>query len=200
MNEKQSFRKEVKNDRPFNDYRDLLYINNVTDLKNKKILLVGGGTSPVLSDLEYRKILPARVENVDPYAFMPKNPRQKLVSEDYFDYQMQKDTWDEIWALYSLPAYCKTVSQIPEFYKKSLLGLAPKGNLRVCPTNTSLLMNLTGGVNLDRTEIEKVFIKFCEDVQDYVRIAKSGFRSVTFTAPQHKEKLDKFLEDYNVQY
>jgi hypothetical protein len=107
--------------------------------------------------------------------------------------------------MFSLPCYCKEYEQIPLFFKKALLGLAPNGNLRAFPVNLSYLHLLPNGMDLDIYRIREIFEKFCEDlirntdVQITTEIKKQLFdtkeyKLAKFTAPKEKAEFNKYLD------
>lgn len=108
----------------------------IDDLDGKDILLVGGGASRVLTELEHALIKPATVTNLDPFAVpQPDNPRQKLISEKFCDHKIEKDSYDEIWSLFALPLYAENPQEYMNFWGKSVTALRPNGKLRVFPLN-----------------------------------------------------------------
>jgi hypothetical protein len=168
-------------------------------LTNKDILLVGGGHSPILDELHHLHIRPKSVVNVDPYADPTKNPKQKLINQDFLKWKLKPNKWDEIWALYSLPAYSKDYKQIRDFYIRGLYVLAPNGNFRVFPIDHSFLSLLPNGVDLDPIKMQEVLMKFRDDLLHNVRNIKvKPFyhvrTGVQFVAPENKAELNEYLE------
>ncbi|MDR1027477.1 MAG: hypothetical protein LBL46_03620 [Rickettsiales bacterium] len=138
---------------------------DMSALAGKSIKLIGGGASPVLTQLEENGIFPTAVVNIDPFAPPQDNPRQTLIRENFFDYDGWKDQDDEVWALYSLPHYSYTEIQVKKFYAKAILGLAPGGHLRVYPIAAGL------GIDVDHikpllepSRIESAYRDFANDL------------------------------------
>jgi hypothetical protein len=110
-------------------------------LNKKRILLVGGGRAPIFSGLKQQKICPEILVNIDPYVFAEEdndNKHIKNIKHDFMKYEIAPDSFDEIWALFSLPYYCKSADEATKFYAKALLATAPEGYLRVYPSYPSV--------------------------------------------------------------
>jgi hypothetical protein len=193
-----AFRHSVRNDRSLVAYKSTFGLRRLDALNGKSILLVGGGISPVLSQLNENNVYPRRVWNIDPYAYESKNTRQRLLKRDYLTYDIKGNLWDEIWALYSLPCYCKTYDQITQFYKKSLLALAPKGNLRAFPIDHSMLHLLPGGKPLESREIQRIFVDFFNGLSrrfhdiEIEQTSPCG-SGVHVTVPENKMDINEYL-------
>jgi|GEM_PF-5917985 len=121
---------------------------------DKRICFVGGGESPIYMNLHEKGILPKSLTNIDPYARKTLEYQMHenchLVRKDFLKTYYQ-NAFDEIWAMFSLPAYCENLNQIKTFWKKSIIALAPKGKLRVCPINAKLSIEGTS-VRADYSE------------------------------------------------
>ncbi|MDR2716806.1 MAG: hypothetical protein LBB89_01895 [Treponema sp.] len=129
-------RKGIISRRPLTEYLQYLNIlpEELKHLSNKQILLVGGGVSPVRSWLEAVKIN-AAVTNLDFFFDADDKVSHNHISEDFYKWEAPADFYHEIWALHSLPLYALSCLEVELFFAKSLLMLAPGGNLRVFPIN-----------------------------------------------------------------
>jgi len=129
-------RKGIISGRPLTEYLQYLNIapNDLKALSNKQILLIGGGMSPVRNWLEAVNIN-AVVTNLDFFYDANETVAHNHISEDFYQWKAPKDTYNEIWALHSLPLYALSNIEVELFFAKSLLMLAPGGNLRVYPVN-----------------------------------------------------------------
>lgn len=113
-------------------------------IDGKRILLVGGGRS--LGDVTSSRLFaPKALINVDPllpyenvgrnsadyYKSFPLDPaKQDFVNE------IRREgygTFDEIWATFSIPNYCKTAEEIEVFFENIYEMLAPGGYIRIYP-------------------------------------------------------------------
>lgn len=130
------FQNAVTNDRTLWDYQYLLGTFRLKHLENKDLLLVGGGKSRIAAGLTRAHIKPASITNIDPFATpFEQCFGQKLISQKFSDYNMKPNTFDEEWALYSLPLYSANEGEIMNFWAKSIYGLKPNGKLRVYPAD-----------------------------------------------------------------
>ncbi|MDR2717268.1 MAG: hypothetical protein LBB89_04290 [Treponema sp.] len=129
-------RKGIISGRPLTEYLQYLYIlpEDLKSLSNKQILLIGGGVSPVRSWLEAVKINSV-VTNLDFYYDADEKVSHNHISEDFYKWEAPTDFYNEIWALHSLPLYSLSCLEVELFFAKSLLMLAPGGNLRIFPIN-----------------------------------------------------------------
>lgn len=116
-------------------------------LDNKKICLLGGGKS--MQDLiESDLVKPEIIVNVDP--FLDKEEISKNIKNNYRSLEMRAndpdladilkkeglDTFDEIWASYSVPFYNTTKEQIDNLFNNIDKILSEGGNCRITPLNT----------------------------------------------------------------
>ncbi len=116
-------------------------------LDNKKICLLGGGKS--MQDLiESDLVNPEIVVNVDP--FLDKEEINKNIKNNYRSLEIRAndpglsdvlskeglDTFDEIWASYSVPFYNTTKEQIDNLFDNIDKILSEGGNCRITPLNT----------------------------------------------------------------
>jgi len=151
-------RKGVISNRPLTEYLQYLNIQQgeLKPLAGKQILLVGGGMSPVRSWLEAVNI-EAVVTNLDFYYDADETVAHNHISEDFYKWEAPLDFYNEIWALHSLPLYSLSCLEVDLFFAKSLLMLAPGGNLRVFPINYG---------NLDAVSRTKNFYGLAEMARD----------------------------------
>lgn len=101
---------------------------------DKKILLVGGGQSNIrkwLTELGFG----FEITNVDFYTDYKSTVSHIHVKEDFYDWQVLVNTYDQEWALWSLPSYALSKQEVDKFFLKSALALSPNGVLRVFPIN-----------------------------------------------------------------
>jgi len=163
--------KGVISNRPLTEYLQYLNIQSgeLKPLSNKQILLIGGGMSPVRSWLEEVKIN-AVVTNLDFYFDADEAVAHNHISEDFYNWEAPQDFYNEIWALHSLPLYSLSNIEVEIFFAKSLLMLAPGGNLRVFPINDG---------NLDAVSHTKNFYGHAERARDahkaMMEMGKIGF-------------------------
>lgn len=113
-------------------------------INGKYILVVGGGTSmdDLLSDGRFS---PALLLNVDPFLYEEKPARGATgyyrslpldaASPDFLQGLQAEghDTFDEIWASWSVPHYCKTPDQVMQYFANMFKALKPGGSLRIYP-------------------------------------------------------------------
>jgi len=119
----------------YGGYLKCLKINDAEALSNKSICLIGGGLSPIKSNLSAYNTY---VVNIDPlFTKVNLNIADKIIPYNFFDNRtstaLKNKRFDEIWALYSLPFYAFTAKEALEFYTHSLRLLAHNGILRVNP-------------------------------------------------------------------
>jgi hypothetical protein len=204
--------------RPIEEYMSSLKIKH-RDLKkihDKNLLLVGGGQSDIAGGLvRVVGAKPKSIINVDPYVKSYFND-QETVCEDYLEYNIAPDTFNEIWALYSLPAYVEKLSHVKTFYAKSLLGLAPRGTLRVFPQNVALSSLARNYIHEKGFVVDPEYIKgyeleiegneFIYDLKGRfpnVRVKDgwyneyaSGTRYLNVTVPEDKRKINSWVEKF----
>lgn len=113
------------------------------ELRGKRILLIGGGLSPICQELEQEGV-DAEVVNVDKF-FPLKNKHCEHIkipgdfNSSSIDQELFFEKYDEVWASYSLPAYLKKVEDVPIFLKRALRTLKTNGILRIIPTTRQFL-------------------------------------------------------------
>jgi len=151
-------KKGIISNRPLTEYLQYLNIQmgDLRPLANKQILLIGGGMSPVRSWLEAVNIN-AEVTNLDFYYDEDEAVAHKHIGRDFYKWAAPTDFYNEIWALHSLPLYSLSEVEVELFFAKSLLMLAPGGNLRVFPINDG---------NLDAVSHVKNFYGHAERARD----------------------------------
>jgi len=168
-------RKGIISRRPLTEYLQYLNIlpEDLKALSNKQILLIGGGMSPVRSWLEAIKIN-AVVTNLDFFHGANEAVAHNHIDEDFYKWEAPKDFYNEIWALHSLPLYSLSNIEVELFFAKSLLMLAPGGNLRVYPINDG---------NLDAIFNTRHFYGHAERARDshkaMMEMGKIGFSTRT---------------------
>jgi hypothetical protein len=166
---KSAYRDKTKNARALALYANSFGMDraDMNALSGKNILLVGGGMSPILTQLEENGIKPESVVNVDFSALRQDNPGQKLVREDFLKHEIGPDAYDEIWALYSLPHYTHSEIEVKKFYAKAILGLAPGGHLRVYPIAAALGTAVDKEKPLlDVNKIKEACVEFFQDLSN----------------------------------
>jgi hypothetical protein len=184
------FFSSIPHERRFWEYKDYLFENEEFNPNGKRILLIGGGSSPILTDLLELGFWPESVTNVDPYALPQDDLRQMLQKEDFIKHEISYDSYDEIWALFSLPFWLDDVKQTDMLLAKALLGLAPNGNFRIHPISLE---------NYDN-ECFKIMKKFAENFTKTFPWAQCKFNvnhganTVVFHLPQNKDDVNEWLE------
>jgi hypothetical protein len=184
------FFSSIPHERHFWEYKDYLFRNEEFNPNGKRILLIGGGSSPILTDLLNLGFLPESVTNVDPYALPQDDLRQMLQRENFLEHRISYNSYDEIWALFSLPFWLDDVKQTDMLLAKALLGLAPNGNFRIYP------------IPLENQDADcfKIMKKFAENftktfpwVQCKFDVNR-GANTVVFHLPQSKDAVNEWLE------
>lgn len=127
-NEHRKYNKE--DSRPLQFYQKLLNIDPL-DLKNKNILLIGGGFSPIQKDLGTSNITNYDIRKID------DNPEiaNKIIKGN-FCHKLNKainHNQNEVWALYSMPMYSNSMHDTISFFENAFLSLKENGVLRVFP-------------------------------------------------------------------
>ena len=123
---------DVANNRDISNYKKYLCIQNLEIVENRKVLLIGGGISTVRADLEDMGIN-TTITNLDFYFDFHKWTSHNHINEDFFEWDIPRNHFNEIWALYSLPYYSMNTADTKLFFAKVLLGLAPGGCFRCYP-------------------------------------------------------------------
>lgn len=143
------------------DYRHTLCLDY--DMKlyaDQSLLVIGGGTN--IRDIA--RNTDARVTNVDLYIDdeirknSPKNLRH--VQQDFNKTKFHPNSFNEIWALYSLPMYCTSVAAVEMFTSKSVYYLKPGGTLRIAPGLYGAATNIEDHMmkrDISQTELFNVF-------------------------------------------
>jgi len=123
------------------DYIDI----DPQQLQGKRILLIGGGLSPIRQNLEEMGVYPEIITNVDKFLPHPDARCEHLkIGEDFnsatVDQHLadKKNKYDEVWVVFSLPAYAETTQDVVNFYKRALKSLKKGGTLRIFPTGTAV--------------------------------------------------------------
>jgi hypothetical protein len=178
----------IPHERTLKEYIAYLFYDEEFNPNNKRILLVGGGNSPIFTDLFELGYWPRSVTNVDPYALPQNDFSQVLHKEDFLKYRIPNDFFDEIWALYSLPFWLDDIKQTDLFLANALLGLAPNGNFRIYP------------IPSNRDNCLEIMKKFAEDFTNTFPTVKYEFsdylgtNKLVFSLPQSKEGMNEWLK------
>lgn len=103
---------------------------DIRNLAGKKILLVGGGASPIKKNLNDIGIA-CHITNIDVF-YSEKNPdnADTLITDNFLNRHIV-DEYDEVWASHSLPLHSDTEYEYEMFWTRALLALKPGGTLRV---------------------------------------------------------------------
>lgn len=120
----------VQTKRPLSTYLRIFEIprKKIYKLHGKKILLVGGGNSPIKKTFDRLKIN-CNITNIDPYIINPETAHTNL-KIDFTETKFTNE-FDEIWALYSLPLYSPNIEHAIKFYLTAIIALKPGGTLRI---------------------------------------------------------------------
>jgi hypothetical protein len=179
----------IPHDRHYEEYKAFLFGYEEFNPNGKRILLIGGGSSPILTDLIKLGFSPKSVTNVDPYALPQNDSRQLLESKDFLKYKISYDSYDEIWALFSLPLWLNNIKQTDIFLAKALLGLAPNGYFRIYPVP----------LENQGDECFKIMKKFAEIFTETFPWAQCKFKekqgaNLALFHLQQKEGINEWLE------
>lgn len=102
-------------------------------LDGKRILLIGGGASPLKKELE-KMGCECHVTNIDINSYEnPKLTADTTIVGNFLDHDFGEEQFDEVWALHSLPTYARNGDEVDNFYRKSIQLLIQQGTLRVSP-------------------------------------------------------------------
>ena len=207
------FQNRVKNFRDIISYRDAFRIG-CKDFTGKRVLLVGGGVSPLTSSLKFNGIKDFAITNVDPYAEPVDAPDQILISEKFSDHKINENGYDMVLSLFSLPLYAKTPTEAMDFYARSVYGTAGGGSVRVFPIDNMTFRRQRNFVrefapNLDERAMEQVYGEFiaklrevCPDIKTQTFIPKDDphenkaylSRSGIIHMPESKGQINRFCE------
>jgi len=159
-------------------------------LAGKRILLVGGGKGDMPAEFSKLGIHPRLLTNIDNYVAAPSTYDRKewceYIKADYLKTHFKPDSYDEIWALYSLPCYCRTTADVRAFFAKSMTELKPGGALRVLPIDKRLGFDLyvEGAENAAGADYYNIFESFADRISkdfsvdaDFIRRGEKGFKS-----------------------
>jgi hypothetical protein len=102
-----------------------------------RILLVGGGASPIQKHLGPSAV----VTNIDPFppseSLGDAADAGEVATEthvaDFTEYPVPANTYDEVWALYSLPLYATSTAGVKIALAKAVLALKSGGKARIFP-------------------------------------------------------------------
>ena len=109
-------------------------------MKDKEIVLLGGGYSQIQKEFAENSIFPKKVVNVDPFIEKQKKDTDTLLKIDAscadFMEKMQRNGVygaDEIWALFSVPVYLRSPQEIEQLFYNIDNLLNVNGVLRIWP-------------------------------------------------------------------
>jgi hypothetical protein len=161
-----NMRKEKKTARPLSEYQRLLKISDeeIQALSGKKILLVGGGFSPIKGELG-EKGIECTVTNIDPMAESDPEIADNIIKDDFYDTKIGEDTFDEVMVLHSLPTYAFTPEQVRDFYSRSILSLKQNGVLRVTPIG-KFSDAFTPAMRLSRKPVSNASMEFIAGLKE----------------------------------
>lgn len=97
-------------------------------MRGKKILLIGGGNSPIQYTFN-RLGIDCDITNIDPYITNTRTARTNIRCD--FTKTSFTNEFHEIWALYSLPLYSPNIQHALQFYCCAVMALKPGGILRI---------------------------------------------------------------------
>jgi hypothetical protein len=142
-----------------------LNLDNLQKLpRTAKILLIGGGQSPIKQELKAKE-LNISITNVDPIRYdNPEDTADHTINEDFLTADID-GKFHEIWALWSLPLYIIEPSDVNRFYKKALDSLADGGILRIYPNNLVDHDSLSFKEKLLKPFVHKESQKVIEDLK-----------------------------------
>lgn len=101
---------------------------------DRKLLLIGGANSEIRKWLHEIDIN-AEITNIDFYSEPNPSVSEHHIKEDFYDWKIHLNYYDQAWALWSLPAYSFSKTELEIFFIKAAISLAPGGILRVFPVN-----------------------------------------------------------------
>lgn len=143
--------------------QELLSLNSLT----KKILLVGGGLSPIQPAFSKTFF---EITNVDFAPSKTQTRRLHQITSNFLEITLQQNYFDEVWALYSLPLYAQNHSSIFVFIAKSLLTLIPGGKLRMFPLefcNDPTLKTRDAEWEITTQEVTNTTVTFLSALEKY---------------------------------
>lgn len=178
--------------RPLSEYMAAfkLTIDNIRRLKNKKLLLVGGGNSPIQKTLN-RLHINCDVTNVDPYVSSSSDTARSVLVQDFVTTDFVNE-FDECWALFSLPLYSPNTFHGACFYARAAISLKPGGILRVggLPqyTNGALLAEHINRSDMDILEsrVKDLLVSPTADLEKYE--LKLKYKLAYSVLPKSKRK------------
>ena len=157
--------------------------NYIQTLNGKKLLLVGGGRSPIQETLDNMHI-DCDVTNVDPYADNNTKSARTIYKKDFIDVDFVNE-FDECWALWSLPLYSQNAWHAACFYIRAAIALKPGGKLRVAP-HPECIRGIVAA-----NHIPQRHIKFLEDELDKIF---DSYNMMEFKNTNHSSILDVIFD------
>lgn len=120
----------VTTSRPLSAYLKIFNIprKKLYHMHGKKILLIGGGNSPIQQTFN-RLGIDCDITNIDPYITNPRTAHTNIKCD--FTETNFTNEFHEIWALYSLPLYSPNIQHALRFYCCAVMALKPGGILRI---------------------------------------------------------------------
>jgi hypothetical protein len=110
-------------------------------LKDKTIVLLGGGRARLKEEMLANGISPKEVLNIDPFVSDVEPGADEVIPVSATDEGLPKilagrgiEKVDEIWAEYSVPAYLDNPTDIKQLFKNIDQLLADNGSARIWPT------------------------------------------------------------------
>lgn len=174
--------------RPLDDYITYLDIQNEETSWHSQILVIGGGNSPISSQLKEQGCsIP--IVNIDPIFKEEKSANEdKKYPWNFFDPKtkdlLQNEKFDEAWALYSLPMYALSAREVVDFYHYSFTGLRSRGILRVFPCHDGSYHDFGDAANLlgseDRMRAAKQIIGLMQERPDLFEVVMYTKRVKSF--------------------
>jgi hypothetical protein len=146
----------MKTNRGLANYAKYLDISNDDFFnleKNAQIMVIGGGKSPLQSQIDqYRRDI--SIVNIDPVynELNSKNEKEK-VGCNFYDNKISdminsKRNFNEIWSCYALPIYASSPREVKDFYHRSVLSLKKGGVLRVFPIRVAATIDFGDGARV----------------------------------------------------
>ncbi len=109
-------------------------------MRDKEIVLLGGGHSKITKEFEENSIFPKRIVNIDPFIEKQKGDTDTLLKidascVDFIEKMKNNGVYgaDEIWALFSVPVYLRDSQKIEQLFVNIDNLLNVNGTLRIWP-------------------------------------------------------------------
>lgn len=164
--------------------------DNIWRSTDSRILLIGGGLSNIRQWLKKLNVQ-CEITNLDFYTDYKSTVSHIHVKEDFYDWNIKADFYDQEWALWSLPSYALSKTELEIFFIKSVLGLAPNGVLRVFPINRCPGDANSSDIQYSKDQRRKDSLNILQ------KLEKLGF-SVDIFYPQNMESIMKRIQKRNL--